>query len=292
MGYRPVHLLYTTTTIDTTNMTDTEFRKAAKRRPFAHNTRIVLLSLLANFALVLAMTSSTHAAPRLVWSDNFTNKTLDASKWNVINEASWNKGEREAYSYNNAYVQNNGLVIRSDNHNNIYTSGEVNTSHHYAFKYGVIDIRAKLPHGQGIWPAFWLLTANCQMYPAASAGCVVTPSAGYGEIDIMEMLGQNPHYMYMTNHFGSIPGQNLSHQCTYTGPDYSADYHIYTMDWEPGSLTWLIDGVPHCKQTDGVPNGPMFLVMNTAVGGLFPGNPTVSTQFPQYTQISYVHVSQ
>ena len=255
--------------------------------------RTVLAMLVATVAILLTTISPAHAFSRLVWGDNFTNKTVDASKWNVINEPSWNSGERELYSYDDVYTGGGGLTIRSDNYSSVlYTSGEVNTYNRYSFTYGRVDIRAKLPSGQGIWPAFWLLTSNCRMYPSANSGCTVTPAQGYGEIDIMEMLGQNPHYMYMTNHFGYYPGQNLSHQCTYTGPDYSADYHIYSMDWEPNSLTWLIDGIPHCRQTDGVPNGPMFLVMNTAVGGLFPGNPNVTTKFPQYTQVSYVHVWQ
>ncbi len=265
-----------------------------KRKQILSRTmRIMLALLLATIAILLVTVSSTHAASRIVWSDNFTGKSLDPYKWNVINDPSWNKGERELYSYDNVYIGNGDLTIRSDNNNkNLYTSGEVNTFDRFSFQYGTVDIRARLPHGQGIWPAFWLLTANCRMYPSTGSGCTVTPTQGYGEIDIMEMLGQNPHYMYMTNHFGYYPGQNLSHQCTYTGPDYSADYHVYSIDWQPHSLTWLIDGVPHCHQTDGVPNGPMFLVMNTAVGGLFPGNPNVTTQFPQYTQISYVHISQ
>ncbi len=255
--------------------------------------RITLASLLSNFIIILASVTSTHASPMLVWSDNFTASNLDTSKWTVVNEHSWNRYERESYSYNNTYIWNGGLVLESDHlQGNIYTSGEVNTARTFSFTYGIVDIRARLPRGQGIWPAFWLLSSNCQMYPSTLSGCNITPKAGYAEIDIMEMLGQNPNYMYMTNHFGSVPGQNLSHQCTYTGPDYSADYHVFSINWQPDSITWLIDGIPHCKQSDGVPNGPMFLVMNTAIGGMFPGNPNITTQFPQYTEISYVHVSQ
>ncbi|MBA2679354.1 MAG: glycoside hydrolase family 16 protein [Ktedonobacteraceae bacterium] len=264
-----------------------------KEKQFLATMRVMLASLLTTIALLLATVSSpAHAASRIVWSDNFTGVNLDASKWNVVNAPSWNKGEWESYSSNNVSLNHDSLLLKSDNANNGYTSGEVNTFQRYTFTYGRVDIQAKLPHGQGIWPSFWLLTANCQMYPSTGSGCTVTPTQSYGEVDIMEMLGQNPHYIYLTNHFGYYPRQNLSHQCTYTGPDYSADYHVFSIDWRPGSLTWLIDGVPHCHQTDGVPNGPMFLVLNTAIGGLFPGNPNVTTQFPQYTQIGYVHISQ
>ena len=255
--------------------------------------RVTLASLLATVVVLLATISSAHAAPTVVWSDNFTATNLDTSKWTAVNEPSWNRYERESYSYNNTYIWGGDLVLKSSMlPGNVYTSGEVTTAHTFSFTYGTIDIRARLPHGQGIWPAFWLLSANCQMYPSTTSGCAVTPTTGYGEIDIMEMLGQNPNYMYMTNHFGSLPGQNLSHQCTYTGPNYSADYHIFSVNWQPNSITWLIDGIPHCQQTDGVPNGPMFLVLNTAIGGMFPGNPNITTPFPQYTEINYVHISQ
>ncbi len=149
----------------------------------------------------------------------------------------------------------------------------IQTQNLFAFQYGRIDIRAKLPGTQGIWPGFWMLPPN-EAIPAF-------------EIDIMELLGQDPHTVYMTNHWGSN-----QQQCWYTGPDFTAAYHVFSVVWQPGSLTWFIDGIQRCHLTQGVANTSMYILLDTWIGGTWGGPSDNTTVFPAYSSIDYVRVYQ
>jgi beta-glucanase (GH16 family) len=238
-------------------------------------------------ATSVSPTATTPAAPagwHLIWSDEFNGTSVDTTKWNIENQASG--GYRvcclfyglQYWTPQDVTEQSGVLQIESEQRSmggKNYTSGAISTDGKLDFLYGRVDIRAKLPTTQGMWPAFW-------MVPQA-------PGPAQFEIDQMELLGQNPGTVYMTNHWN---GQGNQQQCVFNGADFSQAYHDFTLDWEPGSITWYIDGVQHCQITQGVSNLPLYLIINTAVGGSWVGSPNSSTVFPQYMDLDYVRVYQ
>jgi beta-glucanase (GH16 family) len=113
----------------------------------------------------------------------------------------------------------------------------------------------------------------------------------YTEIDIMEFLGHEPHILYGTFHYRSFDGERRSSSGTWESSiDYTKDFHIYILEWEPDSLRWYIDGQLIHATTEGIPHKPHYLIINTAIGGGWPGNPDSTTVFPQYHDIDYVRV--
>jgi hypothetical protein len=136
------------------------------------------------------------------------------------------------------------------------------------FSYGYFEMRAKLPKGQGIWPAFWLTNDSTL------------------EIDAMEMLGHEPNKVYMTLHRNGSQVQGRS----YTGPDYSAGFHTFGVDWQPTYVKWYLDGVLAATYSGAMPSDPLYICLNTAVGGAWPGSPTASTAFPVEYNVDYVRV--
>jgi beta-glucanase (GH16 family) len=134
-----------------------------------------------------------------------------------------------------------------------YVSGELNTFHSFAQTYGYFEMRAQLPKGQGFWPAFWLMPENGSWPP---------------ELDIMEMLGQNPNYLVTTSH-SNVSGMQSQWNLV---ADMTAGYHTYGFDWEPDYLTWYFDGQPVYRiPTPADANVPMYIIANLAVGGNWPG---------------------
>jgi beta-glucanase (GH16 family) len=174
----------------------------------------------------------------------------------------------------------------------LYTSARGLTVGHYSFTYGRVEARIRIPYGQSIWPAFWLLGAN---YREA-----VRPTCG--EIDCMEIDGGNLSTLY-----GTVHGPGSSGPCAITktyklpaGPDFSNDYHIYAVEWEPNQIRWYVDGNLYStvstdqfsKDTPWVFDHPFILLLNIAVGGDFPGAPDSSTQFLQMMYVDYLRVYQ
>ena len=155
-----------------------------------------------------------------------------------------------------------------------YDSGRVMTK--AGWRYARIEIRAKLPGSKGIWPAIWMLPKNGVWPP---------------EIDIMELLGDKPNRVYMTHHWGTRQ-QKLHDQTDFTGPDFTAGYHVFALEWERGKLQWFIDGVRVKVSTRSVPDVGMSLILNTSVGGDWPGMPDATSIFPQQFGVDYVRVYQ
>src|SRR5690242_15236708 len=145
-----------------------------------------------------------------------------------------------------------------------YTSGMISSFGHFAQQYGYFEIRAKFPAGKGYWPAFWLLPADKTWPP---------------EIDVLEILGHEPDKVYLTNHWQTAE-KHESVGDSYKGPDFSADYHTFAVDWEPNEIVWYVDGVERFRSKQGVPAMPMYIIANLAVGGDWPGNPDATTKFP------------
>jgi beta-glucanase (GH16 family) len=215
----------------------------------------------------------------LVWNDEFEEDMINTDKWRVEDAALIKNNELQYYNPDDVYLKKGCLVLRSQKRKKgkcDYTSGLVETKGKFTQTYGRFEVRAKLPKGQGIWPAHWLMNTVGTWPP---------------EMDIVELIGDNPNKVYMTNHFGLYPKNRLEGG-HYTGPDFSKDFHTFTLEWEPEELRWYIDGVKRFSTKKNIPNVPFYIVLNTAVGGDWPGDPDGTTVFPQYHVIDYVRVYQ
>ena len=242
---------------------------------------------------------------KLVWHDEFDGKRLDTGKWNVLIRETSKHNELQYYVPDEVYVENGLLRIRSRERNygsKEYTSGRLDTKGKFAPVYGRFEIRARLPEGQGLWPAHWLYPQDRDwlmekaMEDAVANGrerLIPEERPWYTEIDIMEFLGHETGVLYGTHHYCSFDGTRKSSSGKWIDTvDYSAGFHIYALEWEPDSIRWYIDGHLFHSTTDGVPHKPHYLILNTAVGGSWPGNPDSTTTFPQYHDIDYVRIYQ
>ena len=240
--------------------------------------------------------ATTYPGMTLAWSDEFTTNYINTNNWSYDTGGSgWGNNELEYYtnSNKNAYTTGGYLVIEARKETmgtNNYTSARMISKDKKTFTYGRIDFRAKLPKGQGVWPALWMLGNNIG----------TTPWPACGEIDIMELLGHEPQKTYGTIHWGAAGGGS-----THIGGNYSLSsltfndkFHLFSLKWEADKMTFLIDDVPFFTANKSQVNGnypfdkPFFFIMNVAVGGNWPGNPDATTVFPQRMIVDYVRVFQ
>lgn len=240
---------------------------------------------------------------KLIWHDEFNGKKLSKAKWNILTRETSKHGELQYYIPDEVFLQNGNLRIQSskrDFGSQHYTSGRIDTKDLLSITYGKIEIRGKLPVGQGLWPAYWLYPQNRDwmmeytMQEAIANGkenLIPEFRPWYTEIDIMEYLGHEPKVFYATFHYYSFKGEKKTSSARYT-PDFSFadDFHTYILEWEPDAIRWYIDDILVHTVTTGVPHSPHYLIINTAVGGSWPGNPDPTTVFPQYHDIDYVRV--
>ncbi len=245
-------------------------------------------------------------AGRLIWSDEFdgpAGQGVDPGRWNT--EVTGSGGGNQELQYYTAGTENaaedgaGNLVITARRANAAnyqcwygtcqYTSGRLNTSGKFATTYGRIEARIQVPQGQGLWPAFWMLGADL--------GSVGWPSSG--EIDILENVGYAPGTVWGTLHGpGYAGGESVSGSYTLPGGAALGDaFRTFAVDWAPGRITWSLDGTPFLTRTPADLGGdrwvfdkPFFLVLNLAVGGLWPGSPDASTPFPASLRVDYVRV--
>lgn len=242
-------------------------------------------------------TTSTDGDYELVWSDEFNYEgTPDPDKWNFeIGASGWGNNELQYYTdrLKNARVEDSMLVItaRKENYKGSnYTSARMITygGGHY-WQYGRIEARIKLPEGQGIWPAFWMLGKNIfegTNWPAT------------GEIDILEMIGggENDYILHGTAHWDDNGHQYTGGSYTYS-EKLSQDFHVYAIEWNEDSIKWFFDGEQYFSlniqpATMNEFDAPFFILLNIAVGGNWPGNPDSTTDFPQTMKVDYVRVYQ
>lgn len=273
--------------------------------------------MLMTAALTLACATGTQqrapapqagAAPagwQLVWHDEFDGTRLDTTKWNVLMRETSKHGELQYYVPDEVYLENGSLRLRSrvrDYGSMHYTSGRLDTSHKFAPIYGRFEIRARLPGGKGLWPAHWLYPQNRDwameqlMAKAVAEGNergIPEARPWYSEIDIMEFLGHERNVVYCTLHYTTFQGVRKSTSGTLkTDVDYTKDFHTYVLEWGPDSLKWYVDDKLCHATVNGIPHTPHYLILNTAVGGSWPGSPDSTTVFPQYHDIDYVRVYQ
>lgn len=246
----------------------------------------------------------------LKWKDEFDSVSLNSADWNVeTHEKGWVNNELQEYvnSNKNIYLENGNLVIKpvrekigddeSGNPVYKYTSGRVNTQGKHDFTYGLFETRVKVPTGKGYLPAFWMMPTNENLY-GQWPRC--------GEIDIMEVMGQETNKLYGTLHYGNPHSQK---QETYTAKngDFANEYHTYAVEWEPGKITWYVDGVKYHEANDWysttVGQGtaaypapfdqPFYMILNLAIGGSWVGYPDETTTYDdQAFVIDYVKAYQ
>lgn len=243
-------------------------------------------------------TPETYPGRTLIWQDEFNSNTLNTSFWTheMGNNGGWGNNELQYYRPENTYFYDGKLIIEARQENfsgSQYTSSRMVTKGKKEFKYGRIDIRAALPKGKGIWPAFWMLGSNF-----AQAGW---PACG--EIDIMEMIGSQPGTTHGTVHYGTSTATHQQRTASKTLANNAllADaFHVFSMEWEENRIRWYLDDVQFHEVTPatlgaGQPwpfNQNFFFIFNLAVGGNWPGSPDGSTIFPQRLVVDYVRVFQ
>jgi beta-glucanase (GH16 family) len=239
-------------------------------------------------------TPDSYAGYTLVWQDEFNGTTIDPTNWVHEEGASgWGNNELQYYTNrpDNSFIDNGKLVIeaKKETFNSApYTSARMKTQGLREFKYGRIDIRAKLPSGKGIWPALWMLGDDI--------GTVSWPRCG--EIDIMEIIGSEPATLHGTAHWdnnGSYASYGKS--TTLAEGIFADEYHVFTIIWDEQFIKWMLDDVQF-NVIDITPAGlsefqkEFFLLFNIAVGGNWPGSPDGTTVFPQQMRVDYVRVFQ
>ncbi len=272
--------------------------------------RHAVAKMLTATSLWMPMTIQAQASAgarewKLVWSDEFNGPSgsqPDPAKWKIVTGGDgFGNNELEYYTARsqNIYQQDGRLVItarREDytgdkNVHRKYTSARIETRGLFEPQYGRMEARMKIPYGQGIWPAFWMLGGNFDQ--------VGWPNCG--EIDIMENIGNERSIVHGTLHG---PGYSGDAPLTgaYTLPNgarVSDDYHIYALEWEPAAIRFYIDGTLYETRTPkDVPgkqwvfNHPFFVLFDLAVGGEWPGPPDSTTVFPATMLVDYVRIYQ
>jgi uncharacterized protein (TIGR03437 family) len=255
--------------------------------------------LLRSFTVAIAFLSAVSAQEgwQLVWSDEFSGaaKTApDPTKWAYdTGGGGWGNQELEIYttSTDNAFLDGNGnLVIRAlKTSAGGYTSARLKTQGKFTTTYGKIEARMKIPFGQGMWPAFWMLGSD--ITTAGWPAC--------GEIDIMENIGKEPSIIHGTVHGPGYSGGNgIGHPYALASRRVADDFHTFTVIWSPGKVEFQVDSNSYFTVTPAsLPAGktwvydkPFFMLLNLAVGGGWPGYPDATTQFPQDLTVDYVRV--
>jgi beta-glucanase (GH16 family) len=239
----------------------------------------------------------------LVWSDEFNGPRLDPQKWyfesgdgSQYGIPGWGNNELQWYLPDSAAISNGTLVItarKESSNGKGYTSARINTRDRFAFKHGRIEARMKLPGGQGLWPAFWLLPQDL----------VYGVWAASGEIDIAEArnLGAaGGNNIYGVLHYGGqYPNNVASGESYLVATDITADFHTYVLEWDEAEIRWYVDGILFAVRNSWYSSAAPFpapfdrrfyILLNLAVGGNFPGAPATNTTFPATMQVDYVRV--
>ncbi|MCF7805713.1 MAG: glycoside hydrolase family 16 protein [Candidatus Marinimicrobia bacterium] len=237
----------------------------------------------------------------LIWQDEFSEDFIDPRKWShEVNGEGGGNNELQYYTdrTHNSYVDSGELHIvarretyTGDDGTRYFTSARLRTMGKGDWKYGRFEIRAKLPQGQGLWPAIWMLPTDW----------VYGGWAASGEIDIMESLGHDPDRVYGTLHYGGQYPDNVhtGDSYTLTSGTFADSFHVFRMDWDSTEIRWYVDDEHYQTQTQWYSaNGDypapfdkrFHLLLNVAVGGDWPGDPDESTNFPQEMVVDYVRV--
>jgi beta-glucanase (GH16 family) len=242
----------------------------------------------------------------LTWSDEFSGANGSApnsTKWSYDtgSRGGWGNQELETYTSRpqNVQIQNGNLVITAqaetytgaDGIARNYTSARLKTQNLFSQAYGRFEARIKIPKGQGMWPAFWMLGNDITQNPWPKCG----------EIDIMENIGREPGLVHGSLHGPSsvaLTSDQTSTASLPAGQNYSDDFHVYAIEWSPGTVSFFVDSNNYATFTQAqwpaggqwVFDHPFYIILDVAVGGVWPGSPDATTQFPQQMLVDYVRV--
>ena len=221
----------------------------------------------------------------LTFVDEFDGPKLDYARW--VPKDPWGaekNNELQAYIVKAFHQENGILKIRCedepafyDGAKRDYRSGMMTTLGKFSQQFGRFEVRCKVPKGKGLWPAFWLLP---------------DPLAWPPEIDVLEVLGHEPDKVYMSNHWPDLSnpgGKSLAVTGEFKGTDFSDGFHTFAVEWEKGKIRWYVDSIERHQSDQEVPEQPMFLLLNLAVGG-WAEAPDAETRFPADFEIDYVKV--
>ena len=249
----------------------------------------ILLLILSCFSL-----QAQKGERKLMWSDEFDQPTLNSDNWTFElgngcpNLCGWGNNERQIYTNTNHLIQDGNLVIQARFQDGQYTSTRITTKDKVEYTYGHFEVRAKLPIGQGIWPAFWMLGSNISevQWPLC------------GEIDVLEYVGKEPGEIFTSLHTKSSHGETINTKKT-KFPAIEEGFHVYAADWGKDRIEFFVDGKsvytfePNNKTQEKWPfDQPFYLLLNLAVGGNFGGPEVDDSIFPQEFIIDYVRVYQ
>ncbi|MCA6077944.1 family 16 glycosylhydrolase [Fulvivirga sedimenti] len=239
-------------------------------------------------------TPDNYTSMTLAFSEEFEGTELNPATWNYelgdgcdVGLCGWGNNELQSYTDlpENVKVQDGFLTITAEKIERDFYSARITTKNKVDFQFGRIDIRAKLPKGQGVWPALWLLGKNIDdvSWPAC------------GEIDIMELVGHEPEIVHGTVHYDHGGYKTNTARYTLNSGDFSDKFHVFTLVWEEDIMSWYVDNQIY-RSFIRVPNttypfnSPFFFIANIAVGGNWPGNPDGTTVFPQTMEVDYIRV--
>ncbi len=238
---------------------------------------------------------------KLVWADEFESNEIDQNNWSlqIVKAGRFNEEwQRYTASSENAYVKDSCLVIKANHESNKhgldqYTSARLHTAHKQTWRYGKIAAKIKLPHGKGIWPAFWMLGANID----ENGGD--TPWPQCGEVDILELYGSkddavievNAHYANAADAHEMMGAESYK----LNKGKFTDDFHIFELEWNNEHLSWFVDGNKFASmkikdEEFSEFHENFFILFNIAVGGTHAGRPDESTVFPQYMYVDWVRV--
>lgn len=236
----------------------------------------------------------------ILWCDEFDAEELNTGLWSVeARKAGYTNNELQRYAVDegNVYLEDGCLKIKAFDLGNEYTSGKVTSRGGADFMYGYIEVKAKMPEGQGLWPAIWLMPTKENKYGSWPAS---------GEIDMVEILGHQTDITYSNIHYGNPHGDQQGVYRLEEG-SFSDDFHVFACEWEPGSMKFYVDGELfhtindwYCSKTGTTIidypapfNQQFYLILNLAVGGDWPGSPDETTNFDNaILEIDYVRVYQ
>jgi beta-glucanase (GH16 family) len=249
--------------------------------------------VVATKTIEILQNDPNYGGPALLWSDEFDGNSLNSSNWMPESNIRFNN-ELQEYKASGNYLVSGGVLtitakkVNDNNQFGSYTSARIISKNKKEYKYGRMEIRAKLPKGRGTWPAIWMLGSNID----------VTPWPNCGEIDIMEYVGYNPGWVKGSVHCAAHYGGNS------IGGDYSVaneeEYHVYGINWTADKIEYYVDDKtkPYFTYSpdpitiaDWPFNQPFFLILNIAIGGDWGGAQGVeNTIFPVSMTIDYVRV--
>lgn len=289
-----------------TMCTSTETNKMKKRKMKNRNTNLLSFAVVAICGLLLSGCDSDNSQEvttlnNLVWADEFnSNGAPDPENWSFetgTGQNGWGNNELQYYTNRpeNINVGVNGEgegflrinILEEPFEGSNYTSARIITKGKFEQQYGRFEARMKLPWGQGLWPAFWMLGADIDTNPWPAAG----------EIDVMENVGQEPTIIFGSVHGpGYSGGESVGKDYDFVNERVDTDFHIYGIEWGPGFINYYVDDVLYNQITPNDVDGewvfdkPFFLLLNVAVGGNLPGSPNEQTVFPQQMLVDYVRV--